>query len=154
MPRPKGAGRDPRVGGVSSRVLDQILDDYDSGQRARLVKRIRRLQDKAYRLAVAEHGCEAYGPTGAISTPPALVAAQIAGQLAASEEIISRIREREVKVDGMAAALFEALNPHAEDEERRQPVQVIVKYAHGVEQDGDPTQQAAEPGASGDDATE
>jgi hypothetical protein len=142
MPRPKSAGKDPRFGRLSSRILDQILDEYDSGQRARLIRRIRRLQRKAIKLAEEDGGCESFGPNGPMGPPPALVMAQVAGQVAMAEEIISRIREREQKTEAAIIALMHGLEDRDSggSEEKRGPVQIVVKYADGVKPGGDPSQ--------------
>lgn len=142
MTRPKGAGKtDPRFGRLSSRILDQILDEYDSGQRARLIRRIRRLQRKAIVMAEKDGGCEQIGPNGPVGPPPALVMAQVANQVAMAEEVISRIREREQKIEGSIVTLMHALDDRESGgSEEKRPVQIVVKYADGVKSDGDPPQ--------------
>lgn len=111
MPPPKAAGRDPRLGKVSSRILNDIINEYDSGQKERLFRRIRRLQARAYKMAMDEGGCETYGPDGPMPPPPCAIAAQVANQIAMSEEVISRIRERDSKTEAHVTALFNALYP-------------------------------------------
>lgn len=140
MPRPKGAGKtDPRFGRLSSRILDQILHEYDSGQKERLIRRIRRLQRKAVEMAEKEGGCESFGPNGPMGPPPALVMAQVAAQIAQAEKVITEIRREEQKIEGAVIALIHGLEDRETggDEEKRGPVQIIVKYANGVEPGGD-----------------
>jgi hypothetical protein len=144
MPRPKGAGKtDPRFGRLSSRILDQINHEYDSGQKDRLVRRIKNLQTRAYKLAMADGGLESFGPNGPMGPPPCLVAAQVATQIAMAEKVITEIRREEQKMDAAAMALFQAIEDREAggDEEKRGPTQIVVKYAKGVgaEDDGDPT---------------
>jgi hypothetical protein len=60
--------------------------------------------------------------------PPCAVAAQVANQLAASEEIISRIRARDQETEAKAVALFALL--HGEDEVDRGPMKFVVEISN------------------------
>lgn len=141
MPRPKGAGKaDPRLGRISSRIIDEIAREYDAGQKERLFRRIRRLQAKAYKLALTDGGLESFGPEGPMGPPPCAVAAQVANQLAASEEIISRIRARDQETEAKAAALFTLLNGGVDEADDRRPTEIVIKYATSAKPtDGDST---------------
>jgi hypothetical protein len=131
MPRPKGAGIDPRFGRLSSRILDQILHEYDSGQKERLVRRIRRLQRKAVEMAEKEGGCEQFGPNGPMGPPPALVMAQVANQIAQAEEVISRIREREQKIEGAVIALMHGMEEREAggEDKKPEPMRFVVEVS-------------------------
>jgi hypothetical protein len=149
MPRPKGAGKaDPRLGRISSRIIDDIAREYDNGQKDRLFRRIRNMQKRAYKLAMAEGGCVSFGPDGEELAPAPLVLSQVMNQIALSEEIISKIRGKDQETEAKVTALYAAL--HGEDsEDILGPTRVIVKYANGVEPtDGNQTEPAAEPGPS------
>lgn len=129
MPRPKGAGKaDPRLGRISSRIIDDIAREYDNGQKERLFRRIRRLQRRAVKLAFEENGLEGMGPDGPMGPPPCSVAASVAKQLAESEEIISRIRARDQETEAKAAALFALLN--GEDEApKNEPMKFVIEIS-------------------------
>lgn len=126
MPRPKGAGKtDPRFGRISSRLIDDIAREYDSGQKQRLFNRIRRLQRLAFKKAIADGGLESYGPDGPIGPPPCVVAGQVANQLAMSEEAISRIRAKDQETDAKATALAKLL--YGDEVEEHKPMKFVVE---------------------------
>jgi hypothetical protein len=132
MPRPKGAGKtDPRFGRLSSRILDQILHEYDSGQKERLIRRIRRLQRKAVQMAEKDGGCESFGPNGPMGPPPALVMAQVAAQIAQAEKVITEIRREEQKIEGAVIALIHGLEDReaAGDETKNEPMRFVVEVS-------------------------
>ncbi len=132
MPRPKGAGKDPRFGRLSSRILDQINREYDSGQKDRLIRRIQRLQTRAYRLAMADGGLESFGPNGPMGPPPCLVAAQVAAQLAMAEKVITEIRREEQEIEGAVIALFHGLEDREAggDETKNEPMRFVVEVSN------------------------
>ncbi|MGK3981327.1 hypothetical protein WMF38_57550 [Sorangium sp. So ce118] len=132
MPRPKGAGKtDPRFGRLSSRILDQILHEYDSGQKDRLVRRIQRLQTRAYKLAMKDGGLESFGPNGPMGPPPCLVAAQVAAQIAMAEKVITEIRREEQKIEGAVIALVHSLEDREAggDEAKNEPMRFVVEVS-------------------------
>jgi hypothetical protein len=132
MPRPKGAGKtDPRFGRLSSRILDQINREYDSGQKDRLIRRIQRLQGRAYKLAMADGGLESFGPNGPMGPPPCLVAAQVAAQIALAEKVITEIRREEQKIEGAVIALFHGLEDReaGADGSKNEPMKFVVEVS-------------------------
>jgi hypothetical protein len=138
MPRPKGAGKtDPRFGRLSSRTLDELAED--SARLDRFIRRSERLMTMAMKSAIKD-GAFSMGPTGPAGPPECLNLVQVAESMARIHKTIAEIRERRQKTEGAVVALMHGLEDREAgvdvDEEKRGPVQIIVKYANGVEPGG------------------
>jgi hypothetical protein len=144
MPRPKGKA-DPSAGRLSRRILDEINSEYDRGEQQRIIHRIRRMQHRVYKLAMAADGGIQIGP---VIPPREVMIGQAMTQIAMAEKAITEIREKQQKIDATAATLFAALMGATDDTETSgRPKRRVIRYAEGVEpdEDGEPTQQATEP---------
>ncbi len=132
------------AGRISNRLIADIVNDLESGQQQRLFRKLRWRAELAARQAEKrakrdrdENGVPHDAPTGPNGMPSGDPADVLLGKAvkvqAEVEETISRIRERLVKVDGVAYTLLGAIMDRSNQGKTEERAPIVVEFVREPE---------------------